>query len=351
VARTLPAARSLRVLYPGAHLAWLVEPGSAGVVDASGIVDETLVFPRSDLMEALRAGDGLSFFGQLRSFVRDLRRRRFEIVLDFHGIAKSGLLSRLSGAPLRYGFSRNGAREFSQLFANRRVSLPAREISRYDRNAALVHAVWPAAVASTRPILETTPLASARLAARLRVSGREQADGFVLIHPGTSLGARHKRYAPSAWADVARGLAARGVDVWVVSGVTRDERSLVDRILRESAGAAKAAPETRSFNDFLALLARASVFASADTGPLHAASMAGVPVVQLLGPTHPIQNEPWPETPWRRVHVPLSCSPCRRGCAEAPCMKILPPATVIEAITALYSRDVQSARRAERSPG
>jgi ADP-heptose:LPS heptosyltransferase len=363
VVRTLPAAESLRELFPGAHLTWLVEPASAGVVDAAGIVDETLIFPRADLVEAFRAGDGLSLFRQVGSFVRKLRRRRFEIVLDFHGILKSGLLARLSGAPLRYGYGRGVAREFAEVFVNRHASLRDAHVSRFERNAALVAALAPnsskragsatehgGSARRLRPTLETTSLAEARLSARLRVSGREEERGFVLLHPGTSLGARHKRYPPSGWAQVARGLFEVGIEVWIASGVSRDERMLVDRIVRESQGAVRTAPETRSFDDLLALLARASVFASADTGPLHAASLAGVPVVQLLGPTDPVQNEPWRGTPSRRVHVPLSCSPCRRGCASAACMAVLPPTAVVDAILSLHQEAAQSEARIEQTP-
>jgi len=337
VVRTLPAVKLLRSLYPGAHLSWLVEPASAAVVDAARIVDETLIFPRADLMEALRAGDGLSLLQQSGSFFRRLRRRRFEIVLDFHGIAKSGLFAYASGAPIRYGYARGVAREFAELFVNHRVQLPDPCVSRYARNAALVEALAPAVSLAPGMRLAATPLAAARLTARLRVSGRQHVEGFVLIHPGTSRGARHKRYEASAWARVAQRLGERGIDVWIGSGVGRDERILVDRILRDSGGAARPAPETRSIDDLLALLARASVFASGDTGPLHLASMVGVPVVQLLGPTDPTQNAPGPDSPSRRVHAPLLCSPCRRGCAEAACMKVLSPEAVVEAILDLRS--------------
>ena len=337
VVRTLPAVKALRSLYPGAHLTWLVEPASARVVDAAGIVDETLIFPRAELMEALRAGDGLSLVRQGGSFLRRLRRRRFEVVLDFHGILKSGLFAYASGASTRYGYTRGVAREFAELFVNQRVNLPDSRVSRYDRNLALVEALAPGVRLSTGMRLTATPLAAARLTARLRVSGREHAEGFVLIHPGTSRGARHKRYAPLAWARVAQRLADRGVEVWIASGDERDERNLVDRILRDCDGAARPAPETRSFDDLLALVARSSVFASADTGPLHAASMVGVPVVQLIGPTDPIQNAPGPGSPSRRVHASLVCSPCRRGCAEAACMKVLSPDAVAEAILDLHS--------------
>ncbi len=345
VVRTLPSVQALRTLYPGAHLAWLVEPASAGVVEASGLVDETLVFPRSDLVEALRAGDGLSLLRLVGRFLRRLRRRRFELVLDFHGILKSGLLARASGAPRRVGYARGIAREGAWLFVRQRVRLRNPVVSRYERNAALVEALAPGVRVPDTLRIEPSPLAQARLSARLRITGREQAAGFVLIHPGTSAGASHKRYPPAAWAEVARRLVAQGAAVWVVAGTGRDERSLVDRVIRESGGVALPAPETRSFDDLLALLDRSSVFVAADTGPLHAASLAGVPVVQLLGPTDPVQNRPWSGTPSRRLHVPLPCSPCRRGCARPVCMKVLPPDAVADAILELQS---ESGRRLAR---
>lgn len=336
VVRSLPAVIALRRLYPGAHLSWLVEPCAEAVVDAAGIVDETIVFPRGELVEFLKTADGLSFARKLTKVIRLLRARRFDLVLDFHGILKSGLLARLSGAPLRYGYGRTSSREFSNFFVNRRVDLNPPRVSRYDRNAELVRALSPVFEIPDRAFLQPSSLAAARLTARLRVSSRDQASGFVLLHPGSSLRAHHKRYPAAAWADVARRLAARGIEVWVTAGPTRHERSLVEAILIAARGAALPAPETRSFDDLLALISRASVFASCDSGPLHTASLVGIPVVQLLGPTDPVHNEPWRHTTSRRVQVPLPCSPCRRGCADAACMRVLPPALVANEIADLH---------------
>lgn len=330
VIRTLPAVAAIRSLYPGAHLSWLVEPASAGVVEVSGLVDETLVFPRRALVEAFREGDALSFARRLGGFLETLRQRRFEVSLDFHGILKSGLLSFLSGASTRVGFARPVGREGAPLLANRLVHGVDPECSRFDRNAALVRALDPHVEIPDRPLLKPSPLAQARLAARLRATGRESAGGFVLIHPGSSAGAQHKRYAPEAWAAVAKRLAAGGVEVWIAAGPNRHERNLAESISRRAEGALVLAPETRSFDDLLALQSRAGVFMASDSGPLHAASLSGVPVVQLLGPTHPVQNEPWPGTPSRRLHVPLACSPCRRGCADPACMRSIPAEAVAD---------------------
>lgn len=337
VIRTLPAVAALRTLYPGAHLTWLVEPASAGVVDAAGLVDETLIFPRSGLVEDLREADALSFARRLGRFLAVLRQRRFELTLDFHGLLKSGVLARLSGAPRRLGYARPAARELSHLFATRLVYPSDPEGSRFDRNAALVRALAPHAVMPDRPLLAPSPLAQARLTARLRATGRERANGFVLIHPGSSPGARYKRYPPEAWLSVVRHLSQAGLEVWVAAGPNRHERNLCEDLVRRAEGALVLAPETRSFDDLLALQARAGVFVACDSGPLHAASLAGVPVVQLLGPTHPVQNQPWPESPSRRLHVPLACSPCRRGCADPACMRAIPAGSVADTVRELLS--------------
>lgn len=351
VVRTLPAVAALRRGYPGAHLAWLVEPASAGVVERSGLVDETLVFPRSRLMESLREGDPLGFGARLRDFVVRLRERRFEVAIDFHGLLKSGALARLSGAPLRYGPAAPAGREASWLFYNRPVDSLEGGKSRFDRNKVLLRAVMAGAVPASEPLLAPSPLAEARLAARLRAAGRDSARDFVLIHPGSSRSATHKRYGAEAWASVARALAGRGVETWVASGPNRHERALAEEIVRRAAGSVVMAPETRSFDDLLALQARASVFVSADSGPLHAASLAGRPVVQLIGPTDPVQNAPWTGAPSAGLRVPLPCSPCRRGCGAPACMSAIPPIRVAEAVDRLRSAEVLVSSRGRRPGG
>ena len=88
-----------------------------------------------------------------------------------------------------------------------------------------------------------------------------------------------------------------------------------------------------------------------DSGPLHVASLVGTPVVQILGPTDPVQNAPYPETPSRTVHVPLGCSPCRRGCRAVTCMRIVPPAAILAAAAELLAPNTEAARSAAGAVG
>lgn len=338
VLRTIPAVAGLRSRLPGAHLTWLVEPASASAVRIAGCVDEALVFPRDELERLARRGDLLAFFRTARRFLRTLRARRFACVLDFHGLAKSGLLAWLSGTPIRFGFAPPASREGAWLFANRIVTPPGARISRHRRNAALLEAFVPGAGVPQTPLLAATPAARARMAERLAELGVPDARGFVLIHPGTSERARHKRYSVAGWRAVAEMLASEGRSVWVAGGDSPSEREEKAAIVAGLPGRVFAAPETGSFDDLVALIERAGVLAAPDSGPLHAATLCGVPVVQLLGPTDPVHNLPGPASPWRRIHVAAPCSPCRRGCAAAVCMASIAPARVAEAIRTLAPR-------------
>ena len=106
-------------------------------------------------------------------------------------------------------------------------------------------------------------------------------------------------------------------------GPARDDRAFAEAVVKAAGGAARLAPQTPGLGDLAALFARCRLYLGSDTGPLHVASLVGTPVVQLLGPTDPVENAPWPGTPSRTVRVQVACNPCRRGCAAAPCMRLL----------------------------
>jgi ADP-heptose:LPS heptosyltransferase len=344
VVRTLPAVSSLRAAYAGAQLAWLVEPAAASAVEGQPWVDEVIVFPRDRLQAALRAGTPVAASREFARFLRELRRRRFDLVLDFHGILRSALLGALSGARRRIGYQRPFARERAWWFATDRAELAPTRISRFERNAALVRFLGVEQPPEPSPF-RVDPARRARFDAALGPGGAP-----VVIHPGTSDGTPYKRWAASGYAEVARTLAREdGLRSIVSAGPSQTDRSLAEAVVAASQGAARLAPRTPTLADLAALFAASRIYVGSDTGPMHVASLVGTPVVQLLGPTDPIENAPWSETPSRQVRVPVACSPCRRGCAAASCMSGIPPRAVLAAVRELLALRAAPALRAAGS--
>jgi len=318
VLRTLPAVRALRARRPDAHLTWLVEPSAEEAVRRYAEVDEVLVFPRPEL-EACLSG-----------------MRWVDLVLDFHSILKSGVLARLSGAPVRVAYAPPLGREGGWRFATRRIDLGDAPISRFARNMALVDALWSEGrVTASDDVALIRPAADAR-DRMARALG--QSAGGVVLHPGTSPGTEYKRWPVDRYGALARALRSDpGLPVWVSAGPQAEEERLADAVVDASGGAALRAPETPRLDDLGALFAESALFVGSDSGALHVASLAGTPVVQIMGPTHPVENEPWTGTAWRRARVSIECSPCRRGCAEPSCMLEVTPEHVAAEARALLA--------------
>ncbi len=315
VVRTFPAVCALRASQPQARISWLVEAGSAGAVELCPAVDEVLIFPREEISQSFRRGRLGAFAGSLLRLRRQLRAQDFDCVLDFHGLFKSGFLSGLSGSEFRVGYESPQAREFSWLFSHHRVPLPRPYCSRFERNRGLVEGLglW---VDPPGPIMKVPDRALSRMRSALGSVQRP-----TLLHPGTSEAAAHKRWAPERFAALAiRSRETTGRACLVLSGPLAPERALQKEIVEASEGAAVTGPTTGSLADLAALLSLGGVFVGADTGPLHMASLLGTPVLQLLGPTDPVHNEPYSGTLWRRAYVPPGSGPHRRRSDSMDCM-------------------------------
>jgi ADP-heptose:LPS heptosyltransferase len=325
VVRTLPAAAGVRAEWPRAHLAWLVEAGSASVLRGQSWLDQVLVFPREALGSSLAKGNVLAFSRAAAAFARELRTERFDLAVDFHSILKSGLLARLSGAPRRVSYARPFAREGASFFATERARLAPPKQSRFDRNEALLRYLGSEVPLPARP-LEVPGEARERI--RRLLAG---APAPVVIHPGTSDATPYKRYPAEGYGQVAQALAAEGVPCLVTSGPAASDREMAAAVLAAAGGAARPAPATPTLLDLAALFAEARLYIGGDSGPMHVASLVGTPVLQLLGPTCPVENAPYPGTPSRTLRVAIGCNPCRRGCSAATCMRLLPVAAVLAA--------------------
>jgi len=337
VVRTLPAVAELRARRPEAKIHWLIERRVRDVVEGLPYVDAVVEFPRESITAAARAGKLVSAARQFRDFCKQLRGAHYDAVLDFHSIARSALLSRATCAPLRATYAPPHAREGAHLAATHRARLVSNRISRFERNQALVDFVTsPTACANPTTSLLEVDLSLVLLAG---------APAPIVLHPGASAVAHYKRWSIGNFAELAMRLAADGEQVLVAHGP--GEAAVAASIVDRSCGAAVLAPATESFGALVALLASARALVAADSGPLHVASLVGTPVVQLLGPTHPVENSPWAQAESISVRggEALGCSPCRRGCSAAACMREIGSAEVYAAL-----RELVGAPQREASP-
>lgn len=285
VLRVLPAVRRLRAFLPGLHLAWIVEPLSASLLEGHPDLDEVILFPRRDLRPD--PARPLRFRRAWRDLGDRLRRGAYGVAIDFQSSLKSGLVTWQSGAPRRVGFHPGETREFSFLFTNEWVALSAPRLNRVDRNLEMVAALGVAGgpADAVLPELPSEAEEAASILAACAPTGPR-----VVVSPGTSRRQAYKAWPPEHYAAFARILASQtGTRPLLVWGP--GEEALARAVVEGSRGAALLAPPT-GLRTLAALLRRADLFVGADTGPMHLAWVAGCRVVALFGPTDPRLNAP-----------------------------------------------------------
>lgn len=110
IVHTLPAVRVIRRAFPHLRLRWLANTEWTPLLEGSPLIDEVIPFPRKQF----RGLGGLLRFWKWRHTCRSLPREQPEVVLDFQGLLRSGLISRWRGSACVIGLSdaREGADRF-----------------------------------------------------------------------------------------------------------------------------------------------------------------------------------------------------------------------------------------------
>jgi lipopolysaccharide heptosyltransferase I len=267
IVHSLPVLTALRRRFPAAHLTWVVNRGYEPLLRGHRDLDDTLPFDRA----VRRAGWGrsLTYYGR---FLAELRRRRYDLLIDLQGLLRSGLMAAASGAARRVGFS--SAREGAAWFYTDVVPVTKAEYGR-------IHAVdryWRVAEAlgvGDLPKEFHVPIPDdARLWARAAL--RDCPRPWLVLGVGSRW--QTKRWPPGHFAALARRAQERfgGTALFVGGG---DETSLAEAVRCRLAGPTCDLTGRTTLPQLAAVLEQADVVLANDTGPLHLAAALGRPVV------------------------------------------------------------------------
>ncbi len=274
---TLPALQALKAAYPQATLALLGKRWHAEFLDGRpGPVDEVICLPAvSGVTAPADAPEPAAEDGDaLRDFLSQMRRRRFDLALQLHGGGRySNPLVRALGARVTAGFCAPGA---SALDRNFPYLTP--DIDLHPRALLLLEcvALVGARASAIEPRLSLRARDHEALAAALPAVP-DMTQPLVVLQPGAT--DPRRRWRANGFAAVGDALAAQGALV-AING-DPSEAELVHRVAAAMRHRPLALPGTLSLGALCALLARAHLVVSNDTGPAHLARALDVPTVTL----------------------------------------------------------------------
>lgn len=324
VVMATPALDALRRQFPAARITHLMRPYVADVLGSAGLADEFIFWP-----------SGNSPFGLLK-LIREIRSRSFELGVLLTNSFRSAAVLRLGGVRRRVGYARDGR----TWLLNDRLT-PIRKNGEFVPVPALDYYNAIATHVGCTDVRDGMVLAT-RVEDESAIDGRlgaiDATRPLVVLNPGANYGSA-KCWPPEKYALLADALVDR-YNARVVASLGPKEREIASQL------AAAVTRKIEIFNEpplglgpLKALVRRAQLLITNDTGPRHFAPPFGVPVITIYGSSDPA----WTVTRFekeRNVMLNLDCQPCmERVCPlkHHDCMRRLEPELVLKAVDEFLS--------------
>jgi heptosyltransferase I len=274
VVHGLPVVNALKRAWPGTRITWVAEPMPAELLTPHAAIDQVIVF------EKKRGAAGVL---DLR---RRLKRERFDVAINFNIYFKSIFPTLFSGAPERWTFGRDRARDGVWLAGNRH--LPARP-RRHTQDMFLEFV--EALGVEPYPLAWDLRLTAAEGEQQRNFVERLEGRPAVALVPASATVKKDwpaERYATVADA-IEHDLGARAVLVGGPGG----RETAAARIIEARSSSAPLWMMGDGVRRLVWILDACAAAVAPDTGPLHIARAVGTPVVGLFGHTNPWRVGPY----------------------------------------------------------
>lgn len=338
---TLPSILALKADRPDLRIDWVVEDRCSDLLLDHPAIRNLIIFPRRQFQELMKSGNRLKALEIVWRTIRRIRETRYEAVLDFQALLKSGLLTGLShgksklGSPSTYGRMREGSGLFS-----RQVPLSDPESHLVDRHFLVVKELLgygPRPVPFSYAVADSDRASVDRAIHESGWSGTEPTP-FVLFHPFASW--KTRCWPISHFASLAAEFLRAGMAVGVIGGGGVSQESTFAE-MRSKVGKLLPSLDGNRFVPFMGrfslketglLMTRSQLVIANDSGPMHLSSALGVRTVAIFGPTDPKRLGPYYPDTGRVLSTRLKCQPCmKRRCPIGTlCMTELEPKTVFD---------------------
>jgi ADP-heptose:LPS heptosyltransferase len=221
---------------------------------------------------AMRDGSRMASLKSMREVIREVRHRRFDLAIDFHGFRETNLLTWLSGSPKRLGLKR-----FDQSFLNFCFNLPpVLEDKSIHASEVFMKVAERFGVRKSSAVSAMVVPESSQQWVRATLGPRPYAALYVDAPTSKRI------WPPEHFASVADYLAVQcGLQVVLISGPEGSQ--LLTRIQEASSSMEHIQAFSNLTIPHLAAVVRAAeMWISNDTGPMHLGPILGIPTLGLF---------------------------------------------------------------------
>jgi lipopolysaccharide heptosyltransferase II len=305
--------RALREKFPAAKISLLIDKHLSPIIKNCPYIDELILYERKKR--------------KISQLISGLKKKDFDISIDFKNSNFTHLIAYLSNIPCRYGFSKgldgfllNNPLRLSPNLNEEPVKQQFRILEKLG-------------ISNFNDGLElwTESKEDIFIEKVLQEKGVSRGDQIIGLSIGASPQWPTKNWPLENFVNLSQQLILRGFKVALLGG----------DCLKEKAGAF---PEDKNIINFMgettlrelvSLIKRLAVLVTPDSAPLHIASAVNTKIVALFGPTDPQRHSP-PADKIKVLVKHIDCQPCyKRRCPhkdKMACLKQISVEEVLEEI-------------------
>jgi 3-deoxy-D-manno-octulosonic-acid transferase/heptosyltransferase-1 len=326
VVHTLPLLEVLKKEFSNTRIDWVVEEEASQMIEGHSAIDQVIVSRRKSWQKRLlKKGQFKPVIREILQFLREIRSHEYDLVIDVHGLLKSGILTALARGKRKIGMS--GATEGGWLFLNERsvpVDYNQHAIERYLKLAEYLECD-PISWKGDIPVFEPDKRFINQLSNTNGLGKRP----LVAMNPVARW--KTKLWKNDRFAVLADRLRRDLVCEIIFTG-SKDDRATIEDISKMMEKKPINLAGRTSLKELAYLYTKCAALVTTDTGPMHMAAAMGCQVVALFGPTAPWRTGPY-GMGHKVIRTGVECSPCfKKRCDDLICMKHISVENVFEAV-------------------
>ncbi|MCX5678404.1 MAG: lipopolysaccharide heptosyltransferase II [Candidatus Omnitrophica bacterium] len=267
VALSTPVIKALRDAHPDSYIAMMVLPYAREIVEGNPYLDEVIIYDKG------RGHKGV--VGNYK-FVRELKKKKFDIAIILHPTARTHMALMFAGIPERIGYDKKAGFLLTKRIPHTKQFGMKHEID-YSLDILKYIGIKPSARELCMPI---NSVSERKIEAMLKENNIKDSDIIVAVNPGASCAS--KCWNVEKFAKVSNRLTEKyGARIVVISGSA--DKVLGDKLASLiTTGCVNLSGKT-GIGDVASLLRRARLFISNDSGPVHIGCAVGVSVIAIFG--------------------------------------------------------------------
>lgn len=346
-----PALRTLRANYPQAHIALLTDRILADLVRCNENIDECILIDKHGRDKGILA---------LIRFIRQIRKRHFDLVINYHRNERASAIASFSGGKNIVGY----AQPFFHRFFDHWMPNLAMADTPKDKvmHQTLCHLkVLQEAAGCTklddRGLEMWLPPEEEKKASDLWQKEFAKDDRVIAFNIGASW--MTKRWIDAYFAECADRFIQEGYHIAFLGGPTDVAivKACIEKMKEKDSPKVHVFTGKVSLTVLAGLLRRCCLFLTTDSGPMHVGVAMNVPIVTMFGASPVPTFYPY-DGKDIVIKTPESCHPCgihdcpKKGEDHMACMKHIPVDVVMKYSEELLARyGGKSARELLRERG